>query len=164
MNLTYEQYRYVFITAAVICGIFLIISIGLFFLLDIKSAIGHITGSTARKQIQKIKNNAHANSQKLTNPGQAQVLRKERITDKISTQKLTNSTEELETGSNETTILGQSGTNETTVLSQAEINETTVLEQQRLNIPPYLNNNYSQNIFRIEFDITFIHTNEIVSL
>ena len=53
--MTYEIYRYIFIGAAILCGIMAIVSIALFFLLKIPRVIGDLTGSTARKAIEKIK-------------------------------------------------------------------------------------------------------------
>lgn len=169
----YEIYRTLFVVAAILCVVFLLLSILLFFVLDIRNAVGHITGSHAKKQIQKIKAESEMGNTERTgsSSGQVQNLAEGRITDKISTERLSGGPQE------ETTVLSESqGMNETTVLSEAQgMNETTVLNTAPImNESPAMNettvlsgnvfsgNTTGGNVFQIECDITFIHTNEIV--
>ena len=99
-------------------------------------------------------------------------------TSKISTAVLVkeandSQTTVLQQQSNETTVLEQSQDNETTVLNQQN-DETTVLNNSLVfdtvqlsqtstapysSAQPVINNDTK---FSIEYDITFIHTNEIV--
>ncbi|MBQ2803796.1 MAG: hypothetical protein IJF07_07850 [Lachnospiraceae bacterium] len=125
--------------AFIASGIFLIVSVILFFVLKIPAIIGNLSGSTARKAIEDIRQQTQAdtgkgykiNSTKLSNMHN---------TVKISTSKLVgggNETTVLGQG-NETTLLGQSG-NETTLLSQPRGNETTLLAQSGGNETTMLN-------------------------
>ena len=52
--MTYETYRYIFVIAAVLCGVMFGVSVLLFFLLKIPAVIGNLSGSTARKSIRTI--------------------------------------------------------------------------------------------------------------
>lgn len=47
--MTYEMYRYIFVIAAVLCGVMFGVSVLLFSLLKIPAVIGNLSGSTARK-------------------------------------------------------------------------------------------------------------------
>ena len=47
--MTYEMYRYIFVIAAVLCGVMFGVSVLLFFLLKIPAVIGNLSGSTARR-------------------------------------------------------------------------------------------------------------------
>lgn len=48
-RMTYEMYRYIFVIAAVLCGVMFGVSVLLFSLLKIPAVIGNLSGSTARK-------------------------------------------------------------------------------------------------------------------
>lgn len=165
--MSYEIYRYIFIGAAVLCALMLITSILLFVLLKIPKVIGDLTGRTARKAIENIRNQNESSGDKTY---RSSLVNQERgkLTDKISPSgRLIRNPTDLLGGamatekigtqqlvSDETTVL-DSG-NETTVLT-GELtypsNETTVLSQ----------NDISNNIFEIEYEITFIHTNEVIT-
>lgn len=123
----------------VLAGVFFMVSVILFFRLDILKLIGDFTGANERKAIESMRlqnENASENSYKSMRSSTA----RGRLTDKISpsgrlihntseimpsatTEKF--STHELMPSVNETTVLS-AGMNETTVLS-AGISETTVL-------------------------------------
>lgn len=140
--MTYEVYRYIFIGAAILSGLFLAAAAALFFVLKIPNVIGDLTGANARKAIADIRNQNEATGTKSYKPS-AVNRERGRITDKmtpsgrllrypsagmggghettkISTAKL--SKEAME-AANQTTILDAA--NETQVLSSAQ--ETTVL-------------------------------------
>ena len=196
----YDIYRYIFIGAAILAAILFIISVILFFVLKIPSVIGDLSGATARKAIENIRNQNESQGE---NVYKSNAVNKERSkltdkispsgsllknptgsiwgamgTEKISTQKLseeaTNETTVL--GSNETTVLGAG--NETTVLSVENettilaSNETTVLnsgETTQLGNMPAMNETsvltpdmIPSGIFEIEYEITFIHTSEVI--
>ena len=204
----YDIYRYIFIGAAILAAILFIISVILFFVLKIPSVIGDLSGATARKAIENIRNQNESQGE---NVYKSNAVNKERSkltdkispsgsllknptgsiwgamgTEKISTQKLseeaTNETTVL--GSNETTVLGSNETtvlgagNETTVLSVENettilaSNETTVLnsgETTQLGNMPAMNETsvltpdmIPSGIFEIEYEITFIHTSEVI--
>lgn len=165
--MTYEIYRYIFIGGAVLAGVMLVASVLLFFLLKIPHVIGDLTGRTARKAIEEIRNQNESSGDKVY---RTSAVNRERgkLTDKISpsgslirhptdllggamatekigTQNLApNVADEitlLDTGADETAVLSTEGGGETTVLSQDE----------------------QPAVFQIEYEITFIHTNEVIA-
>ena len=164
--MTYEIYRYIFIGGAILAGIMLVVSVLVFFLLKIPTVIGDLTGANARKAIENIRNQNENSGEKTYRSSQVNRERG-KLTDKISPsgRLIKNPTDILggamatekigtqQLVSDETTVL-DSG-NETTVLT-GELsggNETTVLNQE--DIP--------NNVFEIEYEITYIHTNEVIT-
>lgn len=81
--MTYEIYNYIFIGAAIASGILLVVSIVLFFLLDIPKVIGDLTGSNAKKGIENIRKQNEATGDKSYKSSSVN-LKRGRITDKIS--------------------------------------------------------------------------------
>lgn len=173
--MTYEIYRYIFLGGAILAGIMLVVSVLVFILLKIPTVIGDLTGANARKAIENIRSHNERTGDKtyLTSPvnrergkitdkispsgrimeTSAYSLHGAMATEKISTQRLNSS----EVSSNETTVLSDElsrSASETTVLSQAGIggNETTVLNAQTLG-----------NEFVIEYEITYVHTDEVIA-
>ena len=173
--MTYEVYRYIFIGGAVLAAIMFIISVILFIVLKIPSVIGDLTGATARKAIEDIRNQNERTGEKTY---RSSVVNKERgkltdkispsgnleknpsgsiwgamRTEKISTQKLSEDVTEETTvlsNGNETTVLGGG---ETTVLTNMPaMNETTLLTPDMM----------TGGIFEIEYEITFVHTTEVI--
>lgn len=137
-------------TVSLICfgiaGLFLLIAVVLFFIMDVPALIGEVTGATERKAISNIR----LQNEEMGNTGSTKSKRSERKsvqrhrgsgadigTAKLSTAQLnTNTVNEpdsqttvLQSSDNETTVLKQSSDNETTVLRQSSDNETTVLKQ-----------------------------------
>lgn len=175
--MTYDTYRYIFIGAAVLCGIMLAVSIILFILLKIPKVISDLSGATARKAIKNIREQNEASGDKGYKVSAFNEARG-KLTDKISpsgnvvqqyqaqmrgidTTKI--STQELQTeytvnrtisdSNNETSILNNTGNGETTVLAEAgSFGETTVLSGTAID-----------SVFVIEYEITFIHSDEIIS-
>lgn len=166
--MTYETYHLIFVVAAALSGVFLVISAILFVALRIPKVVGDLSGATAKKAIQSIREQNEQSGNKVYKSSKVNIERgklTEKIspsgrlvqhpttgfgarTEKISTQFLQN--QALQNGmAGETEVLGP--TAETTVLNM-EISETTVLMQ----------NTTMQSFFEIEQDITFIHTDEQV--
>lgn len=169
--MTYEIYRYIFFGGAALSGLMLIATVLIFFFLRIPTVIGDLSGATAKKAIENIRNQNTSSGEKtykssyvnrergkvtdkITSSGRlikepSELLTGAMSTEKISTQSLADS------AADETTVLGQSDTalNETTVLSQPEFTsgETTVLDCE-----------VQTGVFEIEFDITYIHTDEVI--
>ena len=81
--MTYEIYNYIFIGAAIASGILLVVSIVLFFMLDIPKVIGDLTGSNAKKGIESIRKQNEATGDKSYKSSSVN-LKRGRITDKIS--------------------------------------------------------------------------------
>lgn len=168
--MTYEIYRYIFMGGAILAGIMLVVSVLVFILLKIPTVIGDLTGSNARKAIENIRSqNEHSGDKTY----QTSVVNRERgkLTDKISpsgqlirnptssihgamaTTKL--DTAELLQSAAETSLLTEDSppTPETTILAPVETaNETTILNEQPIS-----------SEFIVEYEITYIHTDEVIA-
>lgn len=193
--MTYDVYRYIFYAGAILAAIMFVVSLILFIVLKIPAVIGDLSGATAKKAIENIRNQNEESGEK-TYKSSAVNRERGRLTDKISpsgslhnvpsdklgfgmkTEKISTQRLDIEETGNEITILGAS--NETTLLSsnvgEIEVlneapayNETTLLSQDMLNtngvgfgdtceLPPL------PACFEIEKEITFIHTNEVITL
>lgn len=175
--MTYEMYRYLSLGAAIACAIMVVVSVVLFFTLQIPKVIGDLTGRTARKAIEDIRKQNEQSGDKVYRSSSVN-LRRGKLTDKISpsgriesrhttpfgtgviTEKISTQQLPVVEDTSDTTILNEG--NETTVLAQAPdaapipsiCTETTVLQKWEEE------NNHS---FVIEYEITFIHTNEVIS-
>lgn len=180
----YEVYRYIFYGGAILAIIMLIISLILFFVLNIPAVIGDLSGATARKAIENIRNQNENTGEKAY---KSSAVNKERgkLTDKISqsgsllhketdelgmgmkTEKISTQKLAIEEPAGETTVL-DSG-NETTVLHN-DSGETTVLDagmsigNETTLLTPDMQMQAAQipSIFEIEYEITFIHTQEVI--
>lgn len=171
--MSYEIYYNVFfIGGLVLASIMFVASVLIFFLLNIPHVFGDLTGRNARKAIENIRNQNESSGDKLYKTSQ---VNRERgkltdkispsgslmrdpsgilgggamATEKISTQELPQVDETTVLESNETTVLSA---NETTVLDISGTGETTVLVAE--DIPA---------VFQIEYEITFIHTDEVIA-
>lgn len=185
--MTYEICRYIFFGGLVACGVFFIIAAILFFAFKIPKVISDLSGRTAKKAIENIRMQNEASGDKAYKSS-AVNLERGKITDKISksgrlikhpetpfgTGKITEkiSTQKLDTA-NETTVLSASETtvlsaSETTVLSapagetdvlMPEMGETAVLSAAQPAVPV----TQAAQAFAVEHEITYIHTNEVIS-
>ena len=170
--MSYEIYRYIFYGGAILAAVMLAVTVLLFFVYKIPTVIGDLTGANARKAIENIRNQNESSGDKLYKTSQ---VNRERgkltdkispsgslmrdpsgilgggamATEKISTQELPQVDETSVLESNETTVLSA---NETTVLDTSGAGETTVLVAE--DIPA---------VFQIEYEITFIHTDEVIA-
>lgn len=163
--MSYEIYRYIFYGGAILAAVMLVATVILFFVYKIPTVIGDLTGANARKAIENIRNQNESSGNKLYKTSQ---INRERgkLTDKISpsgslmrdpsgilvgggamaTEKI--STQQLPP--EETTVLDTA--NETTVLDNSDVGETTLLDA--VDTPA---------TFQIEYEITFIHTDEVIA-
>lgn len=176
--MTYEMLRYIFLGAAIACGVMVLISAILFFTLQIPKVIGDLTGRNAKKAIENIRKQNEATGDKKYQSS-AVNLERGKLTDKISqsgqviprndtpfgtgviTEKI--STQQLppEGPAGETTLLQSHETtllqsNETSLLS-VEMGQTENLQAAQPQAQPPA---AVQNVFEIEFQITYIHTDE----
>lgn len=179
--MTYEVYRYIFIGGAILSGIMLLVSVLVFFMLKIPTVIGDLTGSNARKAIENIRNSSKDTLDKTGKPAN-----RGSITDKISpsgriTERRAANLDEgpstvrlnpKRVTASETTVLDQSPANsasETTVLNQSSVtvsSDTTVLSQNSTNgtfETTVLDAQPTSSLFVIEYEITYIHTNEVIA-
>ena len=152
--MTYEMYRYIFVIAAVLCGVMFGVSVLLFFLLKIPAVIGNLSGSTARKSIRTIEEKSSWKENGTNDPDENwksrgrltdKISQMDIITTKIATQRMTSMPQ-----SEETVVLTEKTASDiTTQLENVQsCGETTLLEEAA---------------FEIELDITYIHTDEIVA-
>ena len=174
--MTYDIYRYIFFGGAGLAGLCLIIAIILFFTLKIPSVIGDLTGVTARKAIENIRNQ-NENSGDKTYKSSAVNRERGKLTDKITpTGTLIKNPTDLMGGAMattkigtqqlaaeaqqayETSLLQENGSNETTVLNAESAGETTVLGQNAVE-----QGTDNPDVFIIEYEITFIHTDEVIA-
>ena len=155
--MTYDTYRMIFYVGMGLAGVGFLLTIILFFVLNIPAVIGELTGHTERKAIENIRNrNADGpkiaalelgKSRKLGNSsrklGKTQKTQKtdklESITKQLATENAATSPEQMEDGG-KTAVLA----------AEKDYGETTVLTQEN-------------GVFEIECDITFIHTEEVIA-
>lgn len=163
-DMTYDMYRYVFLGALAACGVFLAISIILFFTLRIPKVISDLSGRTARKAIENIRLQNEQSGDK-TYKSSAVNLQRGKLTDKISgsgrliprnatpfgtgviTEKI--STQQLDVAEDvgETTLLSQT---EGASAQNSDTGETELLDTS------------ARQLFVIEHEITFLHTDEVI--
>lgn len=176
----YQTYQWICYICAALCGLMLLISVLLFFLLRIPKVIGDLTGSTARKAIKDIREQNVSTGNKVY---KTSAVNRERgkltdkispsgrlirnpsndlsgamETEKISSQRLTADETTVLSADEGTTLLTPEMTpgNETTVLTpdmSSGGSETTVLDASMVGYAG----------FAIEYEITFVHSNEIIS-
>lgn len=174
--MSYEMYRYIFLGALIACGVFFIIAVVLFFTLNIPKVISDLTGRTARKAIENIRMQNEQSGDK-TYQSSAVNLERGKLTDKISrsgrlmpragtpfgtgviTEKI--STAELEQPVGETDVLDQPA-GETDVLTSIA-GETDVLAPAAGETEVLTPVNQPVQVFTIEYEITFIHTDEVIA-
>lgn len=166
----------------VVAVVLLVVSIALFFVLDVRKLIGDITGSNARKAIETIRQQNEESGDKAYKPSPVNRARG-RTTDKISPsgrlEKRSSGmagspgTEELvgqQTApiSNETTVLAQNmePAGETTVLMQdmGFAEETTLLtpEMNYSNETTVLTPEMGYSTFSLDVEMSFIGSGEII--
>ena len=186
--MTYEMYRYVFLGAAVGCGLFFVISVVLFFTLKIPRVINDLSGRTAKKAIANIRMQNEQSGDKTYRSSPVN-LERGKITDRISKSGSLIRREETPFGvghvtekiddyqmsagetsvldsTNETTVLGAASettvlgaVNETTVLNMG-YGETSVLDAAMPMAAPVVH--VTDQAFTIEYEITYIHTTEVI--
>lgn len=168
--MTYEMYRYVFLGGAIACGILLAVSVILFFTLRIPKVISDLTGRTARKAIEDIRRQNEQSGNKIYQSS-TENLKRGKLTDKIThsgrvvpraqtpfgtgtiTEKISTQRLQQEATGEETTLLAE----ETTLLSTSE--QTTLLTPaEAAPVQP----TEQMSAFAVEFEITFIHTDEVI--
>lgn len=141
--MTYETYCYIFIGAAIMTAVMLLVSLLLFIRFQIPRVIGDITGSTVKKAIRNI--NRH-NSLPVIKENYAYQQQNKNLTEGRAIppfQKDCADTDETEVLPDALSIQ----------YSHAEEGEKTVL---------FMVSEISTEIFEVEEDITFIHTDEVI--
>lgn len=171
--MTYDSYRYIFFIAAALCGLMLAVTIVLFFALRIHDVIGDLSGRTARKAIQEIR---ERNEQTGNKVHKSSPINKKRgsLTDKISASgRLIKNSQETAFSVARTEKIATSKLTgeETSLLAEGtalprqngmESHETTLLQEVSGDnaLPPQYA--VPNTFFEIEFDITYIHSEEYI--
>ncbi len=158
--MTYDTYRYIFIGAAILCAVMLIITVILFFVLNIRKVIGDLTGKNAKKEIQKIRqineesgDKRHKSSSvnrkrgKITDkisesnmPAQKKAnIDTGIVTAKIATQNLNADNDSNQAATEETDVLISAMSEETSLLNETGANETSLLGESNGNETALLN-------------------------
>ena len=171
--MTYEIYRYIFLGGAILAGVMLLVSGFVFFFLNIPMVIGDLTGANARKAIENIRNQNESSGVK-TYKSSAVNHKRGRVTDKISPSGKIESAQSLATQgamptakiSTRELVEEHKPAAETTILNtELTACETTVLSmvaEEQFNIQESVAP-VDINEFVVEFEITYIHTNEIIA-
>ena len=155
------------IVAYILAGVMLAVSVALYFLMDIRRAVGDISGSTARKAIENIRRQNEAGGAKtykankrnaalnITTDKIPQSAKREnwmqQSSEFIGTQKL--DVTELEPQSAETTILNESSeadmpepqSSETTILSPQELGNFADVNESRMKTEEENGNSFAAN-------------------
>ena len=180
-----EQLQTLSLVSYIIAGVLVLAAIALFFLLDIKKVIGDVTGATARKAINTIREQNEASGDKAYKPSPVNAARG-KLTDKISpsgrlqpqtagiggspgtekfdTTKLMPPIEEatvLDNTVSDTTVLSE----ETTVLEQnANSGETTVLSENADSQPENAKSSDKEHKvdFSTDVEMGFTDSSEII--
>lgn len=150
--MSYDMYRYIFIGGLALSAVMLITTVILFFLLNIKAAVGDITGSSKRKAIENIRNkNVSPNSDQKT----------EGKTNKKNKTVYENQEEEF----GETAKISLQDRYDNLVPETSLLNEEEDVSNYEEKSQPVLKSDAmkdSNSNFYIETDITFVHSNEVV--
>lgn len=187
--MTYEMYHNIFMICSVSAGVMGLVTIILFFLLRIPAVIGELTGVTARKGIEEIRNGNVKKSQRKHESKRNKRHKKEKTDRPVSgmmqsqsasryanTEKLSGQDVQSVSG-NETISLYQNQQLGTAVLSQNQQMGTALLAQsqgieimrrnQQLGTTVLQNQETETALLGAEFevlqDITIVHTEESVS-
>ena len=172
--MTVEMLQILSLAAYIIAGVLFLVAIALFFLLDILKVYGDISGRTAKKAIEAIRQHNESTGNKAYKPSAVNAKRG-KLTDKITpsgrlkertaglpinvgTEKI--STSRLTPQTNETKVLNEQ-TNETTVLkgdSPAETGETTLLVDRE----PQIIRDSENGKFRVDIELFFTGSSEII--
>lgn len=164
------------LAAYILAAILFVLAVILFFVLDIRKVLGDVTGATARKAIENIRQQNETSGEKFYKPSRVNAERG-MVTDKISasgrlqrhlpgggaspaTEKF--DTAKLNPQANETTILGAES-NETTILTaeSSSAGETTVLGAETVDaVLPKIPD--SPAVFTIDVEMKFVGSTEII--
>lgn len=173
-KMTVELLQTLSIVAYIAAGVLLLVAIALFFLLDVPKLYGDVSGKTAKKAIEAIRQQNETTGNKAYKPSAVNVERG-KLTDKITpsgklqsrtdglpvsvgTEKFATST--LAPQGNETTILEHSS-NETTILAgevQQNSGETAVLFSNGTPIAPSV----GTGKFSLEVEMNYTGASEII--
>ena len=172
--MTVELLQTLSMVAYIAAGVLFLVAVALFFLLDVPKLYGDVSGRTAKKAIEAIRQQNESTGNKAYKPSAVNAERG-KLTDKITpsgrlqsqtaglpvsvgTEKFATST--LAPQPNETTVL-ESESNETTVLTgtlSTEGGETTLLVNEEFHAEPVSTNSK----FTVDVEMSFTGSSEII--
>lgn len=172
--MTVELLQTLSLVAYIAAGVLFLVAVALFFLLDVPKLYGDVSGRTAKKAIEAIRQQNESTGNKAYKPSAVNAERG-KLTDKITqsgrlqsqtaglpvsvgTEKFATST--LAPQSNETTVL-EGASNETTVLTgtlPAESGETTLLVNEEFHAEPVS----KDGKFTVDVEMSFTGSSEII--
>lgn len=158
-----EIYTYLCYASAVLCVFFLVLTIIFFFLFDIRSVIGYLTGSSAKKEIKELQKESALSG---TLAHKAKVS-KEDVSRKKEKTEIGNEIKKPKSTAETITLENQQGK-----IIVRKIDETTALhsEKQNIDITDTLekseenedDGSKNQISFVMEREQIFIHTDEVI--
>ncbi len=172
--MTVELLQTLSLVAYIAAGVLLLVAVALFFLLDVPKLYGDVSGRTAKKAIEAIRQQNESTGNKAYKPSEVNAARG-KLTDKITqsgrlesqttglpisvgTEKFATAT--LAPQPNETTVLAEH-TNETTLLSDTvptEVRETTLLVSEEYVVAP----EFINDKFTVDVEMSFTGSAEII--
>lgn len=172
--MTVELLQNLSLTSYIVAGILLLLSIALFFLLDVPSLYGDISGHTAKKAIEAIQHQNEETGNKIHKPSAVNEAQN-KLTDKItSSGQLESSTvgmpisvgtekfatSKLALQSNETIMLGEPAGETTVLTGTPPVNggETSLLDYKM----EEKSSNTEKDKFIVEIEMSFTESSEII--
>ena len=153
--MSYNVHRFFFIGGAALAVVFLLLTVALFFLLKIPKVYGYLSGSTKRKGVESIRNKSEAYEGKAKNP-----LPFLRDTGKLSGGTRTGSFgRHAVVSPPEAAPASPPPASETAILSQSDTPSGGAVRNRSISDGP----SPSGGSFAIEYEITFIHTDEVIA-
>lgn len=161
--MTYETYRMLFMMGAIAAAVMLTLSVMLFFLLHIPAVIGYITGRTARKAVESMQSETGKGMTSGNIRRRAVSSRAEQVKTTAEIHRYANLpgntikdttdlTPRSELYADDVEDGGISDTSDLAAFERARILDTTDLSEYE----------DATDSFHIEYEITYIHTNEII--
>lgn len=163
--MTVELLQLLSLVSYILAGVLFLTAVALFFLLGVPKLFGDVTGSTARKAIESIRQQNEATGDKAYKPSYVNAKRG-KLTDKILP---TGQIEQRENGigvnveteklssigtaqkADETTVLNGNQSETSVLYTENPVGETTVLEQEE-----------NKDEFSVDFVVGFIGSSEII--
>ena len=179
--MTYESYRLLFFISAALSGLMLLLSLILFFALRIPRVIGDLSGANAKKAIAQIRAQNEGSGEK-TYKSSAVNKERGRVTDKITstgklqrrgetgggamhTEKIHMDSFAYDTSQAETSVLEQENASSQENDIYGYGSETSILGVSKSGMygQTSLLNESDTPYFEVEFDITYIHSDVLIS-
>lgn len=176
--MSYETLQNIYMVTGIASLVMAVLSVALFFLLGIPDVIGFLTGKTRRKGIDEIREQSASGGRQRTASAGKKAKGKKAANAPVRSAPAAVPVQPVQTApvyvaadtmymnqNNQTTVLPGAG-NQTTVLPGAE-NQTTVLSGVPVAAPVQqpvaaFAPQYPDQPFEIEFEITYIHSNEVI--